>query len=76
VSEGDSPFIDYDWLHTLGRIYLPKLIPQNMFLLGLYFSCIEDAKCASANRGWQPLHLAVYKDDELAALSPMYRNIA
>lgn len=42
------------------------------FLEHGFLACLEDSGCATAERGWQPMHLALYRGDELVAAAPGY----
>jgi uncharacterized protein len=42
------------------------------FVEWTWLDCLEEAECVGGGSGWQPLHLALYEEGRLLALSPAY----
>jgi len=45
---------------------------DNPFLSHAFLAGLESSGCIGAHAGWQPHHLALYENDELAAFAPCY----
>jgi len=45
---------------------------DNPFTDHAFLFALEQSQCVSKTSGWQPLHLAIYENDEIVALAPGY----
>jgi predicted N-acyltransferase len=48
------------------------LAANHPLLSHAFLQALEDSGCASAQTGWKPCHLALWRDDRLAAAMPLY----
>ena len=59
-------------ISTIGRTQWNTLAQQNLFCQYEWLVALENSRCASADTGWQPHHLAIYQQDTLVAILPGY----
>jgi uncharacterized protein len=59
-------------LETIDRSQWNAIAGGNPFLSRDFLSALQDTGCASAQAGWEPLYLTLWRDGDLAAALPLY----
>ena len=80
LTDKSSPFLEYDWiygitpLHPIIHYIIYTLIPYHIPFYHPYqpFTiAMEESGCATAEEGWQPVHIGVYEQLPESSLKSM-----